>query len=421
MGSERLNLLLFAVLLSACNVAPLEQPQPITQLHLWEPPVLLRCPVELEDLIRRLPVPADTPIVRPERLSSFYHDLLDLVMGSRRKVRIAYYGDSNASEDWPSYYLRQQMGELFGHGGHGYVLAGRPLPWYRHRGVKIRIHGGWRSYLVTVPKAPGWLAAGQYGHGGGLGAGLSLGASVAVQSASPTTFVQVQYLSGGSFTVAVDGRDATAFTPTDAGSMSLVVPRARHELEITTIRPNVRILGIVMEDGAGVVVDGIGIGGVCLENIVSIPAVSFVPTFLDRRYSLVIMTTGTNLYRPHDHTAAVAKLISRLCGVDLLLTSPPPRGRRRYGEIVGVQYTADIAQLKSEIAKELRLAYWDYYGAMGGNAALKKLYRRGFYRADLIHLRRPAHQVQSTRLFRALMDGFYHYIVQRYPACRLGN
>jgi len=83
----------------------------------------------------------------------FEKDVVDLLLNRRKKVRIAYYGDSNNAADYASGYLRQYLGKVVGYGGHGYILAGQPLAWYQHRDIKTRGSRGWATCQVTVPRS----------------------------------------------------------------------------------------------------------------------------------------------------------------------------------------------------------------------------------------------------------------------------
>jgi hypothetical protein len=114
----------------------------------------------------------------------FNDSLTALKQNNRKKVRIAYYSDSNNAMDYASGYLRTFLGRAYGYGGHGYILAGKPLRWYQHRDIKTYNSRGWKTYQPTIPRTSLY----PYGHAGGVGVGHYRGAYTLFKSQS-TSFM----------------------------------------------------------------------------------------------------------------------------------------------------------------------------------------------------------------------------------------
>ena len=202
---------------------------------------------------------------------SFYNSLYKLKSGKINKVRIAYYGDSNNSLDYASGYLRTFLGNEYGHGGHGYILAGQPLPWYQHRDIKTFRKAGWKTYQATIPKSPKY----NYGHGGGVGCGYNIGSYAKFSTKNELGIfdtIVVHYLcTTGIFNITVDNKEVYRSTEIckipSFRSIKINVSEGKHVVILKTIKPPVAILGLMFERKKGTVVDGFGIGGASIWHL----------------------------------------------------------------------------------------------------------------------------------------------------------
>jgi len=60
-------------------------------------------------------------------------------------TRILHYGDSHVAADILTGALREYFQRDFGDAGPGFILAGRPWPWYRRSGIELSASAGWQS------------------------------------------------------------------------------------------------------------------------------------------------------------------------------------------------------------------------------------------------------------------------------------
>lgn len=385
--------------------------------------------------------PAEKLVDAARNLDAFFDALLALVAyrpeGGRkaRKVRVAFYGDSNATMDWAASYLRQYLGKRFGHGGHGFVTAGKPVPWYQHREIRTRSSRRWKAYCVTNPRHRKWP---YYGHAGTISYGLRVGSFAqynSAQSGSPLnevfSTVEVHYLCwplGGTFEVLVD-KKAVREVPTRcakraAKTVALRVPSGRHEVRLKVVKTLVGIFGTVFEnDQPGVVVDGLGVGALNVQTMRNIKSQLFVAGLRARRYDLVILHTGTNMWGPGYHPGWARIVIERIRSAlgpraSILVLSPPAFGQWKQGRIQGHKRMATCTREKRDIAAANKIAFWNYFRSMGGRNSIAKWRISDHIHGDLVHFKPPFHRLMMKRLGRAIMAGFRAYLRRKGIHCQ---
>lgn len=381
--------------------------------------------------------PAEKIVDAAQNLDAFFDALLALITRrpKRRKVRVAFYGDSNATMDWAASYMRRDLGKRFGHGGHGFVTAGKSVPWYQHREIRTWSSRSWKAYCVTNPrnhKRP------FYGHAGHISYGRRMGAFAhykSAESGSPAdevfSTVEVHYLCwplGGRFEVLVDSKVVrevrTRCKKRTAKTVTVRVRSGRHEVRLKVKRTLVGIFGTVFEnDQPGVVVDGLGVGALNVKTMRDIKSQLFTAGLSARRYDLVILHTGTNMWGPGFHPGWAREVIARLRSAlgphaSILVLSPPAFGKWKRGRIQGHKRMAACAREKRDIAAANKIAFWDYFRSMGGRESIARWRRSDHLHGDLVHFKPPFHELMMKRLGRALMARFRAYLRRKGIRCQ---
>lgn len=339
-------------------------------------------------------------------------------MAQPHKVRIALYGDSNHSMDWPAGALRAELAARFGAGGHGFVAAGQPWPWYQHTEIKVRTSGdGWKAFAVTSPRHGRF-----YGHAGILGKGEKANAFVEFRSTAQgvpgnRVFSRVEVFyrcvpRGGRIGVHVDGvrlgEIETACEQAKLRTHTWNVNEGPHIVRLTAERPPVYVYGAAFENSAvGVVVDGLGVGALNDARLDAIAPEDFQAGLSGRQYDAVFLHTGTNMWSPKMHPVWAGRVIERIRralaeDVSILLLSPPDLGRRKDGQIVGEPRMEACTEEKRAIAAKHGVAFWDYHAAMGGRGSVASWYARGVVSYDLIHFRPGFHAAMMSTFAKAL-------------------
>jgi len=351
------------------------------------------------------------------------------------KVRVAFYGDSNATMDWAASYLRRYLGKRFGHGGHGFVTAGKAVPWYQHREIRTWSSRGWKAYCVTNPrhkKQP------FYGHAGHISYGRRVGAFAEYASAKSGyqanevfSRVEIHYLCwplGGSFEVLVDQKVVrqvqTRCAKRAAKTIALRVVPGRHKVRLKVKKTVVGVFGATFEnDQPGVVVDGLGIGALNVKTMRNIKPKLFSAGLAARRYDLVILHTGTNMWGPGFHPGWARAVIDRIRAAlgprtSILVLSPPAFGKWKKGRIQGHKRMAACGREKRDIAAANKIAFWDYFRSMGGRTSVAKWRKSNHIHGDLVHFKPPFHELMMKRLGDALMAHFRAYLRRKGIRCQ---
>jgi hypothetical protein len=387
---------------------------------------------KLPELIETKIDVAVPPIVDPENtLEPFYERVAQLLRGrAEDHIRIAVFGDSNMTMDWITGEMRRTLQAIYGDGGHGYVAVGRPWEWYRHMDVRSG-HDPRDFTPFAVSTHPSPEAA--YGFAGIAARSERRGAVTWVATAADPAPVgtrasrlDVYYLEkphGGAFEIRVDGAAvaevSTQSTARQAGFRAVQLPDAPHKIELvaTTVDP-VTLFGVTLErDAPSFVVDSLGVGAVSGPLLLRQNANVMRAALGHRRYDLVALLLGSNQVWPVRYEAQMAELIARfreaLPGVPILLMTPVDQVE----SLKSWRSTADVRLVSRQhehVARDNKCAFWDFRGAMGGDASMVRFMTVGMGQADGIHLTQKGGRYMGRRLTYALMRDVDQWLAEHH-------
>lgn len=374
------------------------------------------------------------PIEREETLAPFLDALARLDRGvARDHVRVAVYGDSNLTMDYPTGRIRRVLSGAFGEGGHGFVAAAQPWSHYQHRDVRHGVVSGWKPYAITT--AP--TGDGLYGIAGIAAENEWQGATTFVQTALPGAPIgtraarfEVFHLrrpGGGSFDVVVDGeRRERVSTHVDRategpgprlGVTRVEVEEGEHRLDLVASSAGVtRLFGVALERAApGVVVDTFGVGALNTRSHARADRGLAIEMLRARRYDLVVLATGANdVFTMDAVPEAFALLVSlhreALPGVPILVMTPADRGARR-----SFPRTLEVVAQRRALAEEHGLAFWSLFDAMGGRDSMARFVREGRAKRDAIHWNEVGGDWAGDQLVHALVRAYDAHLAE-HPA-----
>jgi len=388
-----------------------------------EPPPLITSTIDTE-------VPG---IVDPGgAMEPFYERMACLLRGTAKDhVRIAVYGDSNMTMDWITGEMRRTLQERYGDGGHGYIALARPWRWYKHMDVRSgQLEKDWTAFAVSTHPAQDHC----YGFAGIAARSERQGATTWVETAQEPSPVgtrasrfELYYLrkpGGGDFEIRLDGHTVETVRTDNpgvaAGFHAFSAPDGPHRVEIIALTPSpVVLFGITLERSApSVVIDSLGVGAVSGPLLLrQDPAV--MKASLERRgYDLVILLLGSNQVWPVMYERWMAELVDRfrqaLPHAAVLIMTPvdqveSPTATRSAPNL------ALVARQNRQIAIDNRIAFWDFRGAMGGDAAIVKFMATGMGQADGIHLTPKGAAYMGRRMVYAIWRDLNRYL-QAHPS-----
>ncbi|MEZ4223472.1 MAG: hypothetical protein R3B13_21170 [Polyangiaceae bacterium] len=377
--------------------------------------------VALPELIEtKIDVPVPDVVDPDHTLLPFYQRVTELLRGQAKDhVRIAVFGDSNMTMDWITGEMRRTLQEKYGDAGHGYVALGRPWEWYRHMDVRSGHERlDWTPFAVSTHPSP----EAAYGFAGIAARSERAGAVTWVATApesSPVgtraSRVDVYYLRkphGGSFEIRVDGseraRISTASAAREAAFHTLELSDAPHRVElVSTTVESVTAFGVTLERGTpSFVIDSLGLGAVSGPLLLRQDREVMRAALSHRGYDLIALLLGSNQVWPVRYEAQMAELIARfreaLPDVPVLVMSPVDQVK----SLKSWRSTPDIqlvSRQNEHIARDNKCAFWDFRGAMGGNASMVRFMTQGMGQADGIHLTQKGARYMGRRLTYALM------------------
>jgi lysophospholipase L1-like esterase len=422
---------LIGLICTACGAdgAPTSIPRETAQIILAPPPAQTSQRV-CAPLSPRTPIEifSDPPPPIEGDLGTFFEALARLARGNASThVRIAAFGDSNLTMDYPTGHLRRILQTRYADGGHGFVALGQPWSHYQHMDVVHGIVSGWRAYAITTSP----VGDGLYGLGGIAVENQWQGSHTMFATAKESapvgrsaSHLGVFYLKrkrGGDFVIEVDRRRevrvSTNATEPALGYHEVQVPLGAHRVDVVSASAApVRVFGGVLEtDTPGVVIDSFGVGAMNSKTLAKSGAGIFKEMLAARRYDLVIFMTGANDVFTMDHVpASLHEIMERIRAVSpntsILVFTPADRGRHKTFPL-----TLKVVAQRREIASKEGVAFWNLFEAMGGENSMATFVKRGLAHDDAIHYTSEGGRWIAERFDTALSDAFQRYLSE-HPA-----
>lgn len=363
-------------------------------------------------------------------MDAFYKALNHTASGEVGALtRVVHYGDSMLTGDSISDAVRRRLQARFGDGGHGFVLAGRPWPWYRHMGIGHWNSAGFRVNRITKNS----LEDGLMGLGCVSFRSYRPGARFFVEPEEPArvSLFDVFYLeqpNGGSLRLTVDGHtDEIVSTRADSvgsGFRAIEVPDGAHRLTVTNAGGGeVRIYGVAIERaGPGVVYDSLGVNGLHASNFTRFDRSHLDDQIRHRSPNLIVVMLGTNESQNSrldlaGHASDFTTMLELLRGgapqASCLVVSPPDRAMRAgRGRLVSRPIISRIVARQREVARDAGCGFWNTYEAMGGEDSAADWRRRhpALMGGDLTHPTPEGADILGGLLAAALISGYERFI-----------
>jgi hypothetical protein len=361
-------------------------------------------------------------------MDPLYGKLAELARGGDKAkgIRIAFFGDSNHTMDVAASELRTQLGRRFGFGGHGFIAAARPWNWYQHAEINVSPQKGWRSYAITKPRRRGFKG---YGLASIIGYGRGRRASISFKRGRKgheenRVFGETQLhyrcqKAGGDLSVwAAKQKLSEIKTKCDEEgwkTQDITVPKESKRISLKVDRGHVIVYGMSFElEKPGVVIDNLSASSLNSWYLARLDDRVFQQGLRARKYDLVIVHLGTNMWSGKQHRKSSLTLIQRLRQalgdtLSIILVSPGDAGQPKDKNGFS-RRMARCAKEKRLIAKNNRVAFWDYYRAMGGRGSVMKWRAKRAISADLIHPRSSMNRIMWRAFTGEFLAGFRDYL-----------
>lgn len=346
---------------------------------------------------------------------------------AQQPVLVVQFGDSHTAAHFFTTRLRERFQQRYGAVGPGRMAPGGVSPPYtRPPLVRIEQSGAWQGASALRSTTPG-----PFGLAGWRLRGQGAGSRLVLRSAEPEGFdrftmdVLVQP-EGGSFRLSLDGETGPLLRAAGPLRRRAPIPmelqHRYHEVTVELVGDGpVDFLGWGVERrGAGVLVEGHGINGATLDMLTNLDQEILRGDLAARPPALIILAYGTNeaidaQLTEDAYAWALGEKVRLLRQMaprsGIMLLGAPDASRRlaRQGSCRGWFPLPGLAAVKAaqrRVAREEKLAFWDWAEVTGGNACAQDALTRGAPRLvqeDHVHLTAEGYRASADRLFQALV------------------
>jgi lysophospholipase L1-like esterase len=355
-----------------------------------------------QEIARRIAAAAGIGFENPAALAPFTQAL-----NPQQAIHILQFGDSHtASDDWVS-SMRTLLQTKYGDGGPGFVQAGRPYKGYR----RFDAHGN---------QSLRWQTQGTMALRGDPNQGLS-GISISTETPDQTVTLSangeqfsifyLQQPGGGQVEMSVDALPVGTFT-TDGepgpGVSTYPLTPGPHELSLRTLDPAwVRLYGWTVDNNRGLTFETLGINGAQAHVMLDWNETLWASQIAARNPALVILAYGTNeansrlwtleQYRL-DMTAIVERIRRAVPNAAILMLGPPDCGR------IALLHLTEVIAAQRDIAREQKVAFWDWRAHMGGPGSVKLWVTAGYGQTDYIHMTGEGYRMIGEMIVNSLLE-----------------
>ncbi|MEI6948677.1 hypothetical protein V9K67_15900 [Paraflavisolibacter sp. H34] len=350
----------------------------------------------------------------PYALHRFIAALKELKAGRRRKVTIAYFGDSMIEGDLISEDLRRLLQDVFGGSGVGFVPVTSIVAPFR----KTIIHSfsdNWVDKNFKNTKGDHHLFLSGHYYLPGSAATVSYEACAQPHLDRMPRAYLLYGRPEGALSVEVNGK---AFQLGGKAPFNQVLVDTNCHSLAARFRGRAPIYGFSFEGDSGVYVDNFSFRGIIGTELAHLDSSLLGTISRVRSYDLIIFQYGPNLlYKPALQDFAsyrepmeevVEKFEQAFPGASTLLVSTADKSFRYGGKMATALGVEPLLETQNEVALNTRSNLWNLYRAMGGRNSMVRWVEGDTTLAnkDYTHVNRPGARRIGTLLFEAIMKEY---------------
>lgn len=402
--------------------------QGITAARLDSAAVRVDKPVRTDSVPRGMVAIEDFAEGDSREMDRFYAALDE---AADRVVRIGYFGDSYIEGDILTQDLRHLLQQKYDGRGVGFVDIATVTEGFRQ--TVVQRESGWDSHIYTDRhgfdrRLQGF--AGRYFHPT-PGASLTLAgtrrlfkgrldtADVATIYFSPSTSLEFGAAVNGGALRKLHTASDTLDTPSHTILQQQLTGRiGRLRLHVDSGRHS-RFYGVALEGSHGISLDNLSMRGTNGRQIASVPAATMSRFAQLRPYDLIVLQYGLNVASPETkdysgYTRQLARSIRLLRqtypAASILVVGVGDRDERdAQGSLRTMEGVRELVLYQRKMASEERVAFWNLYQAMGGEASIARMQQKRQANLDFTHINSSGGRHLARLLFDVLMNGKDNY------------
>ena len=296
--------------------------------------------------------------------------------GRRRKVRIAWLGDSMIEGDLITQTIRKRLQDLFGGGGAGFVKM-QSLDSRSRSTVTLRTEGDWKDEKFNkAPTMPLFFSGHTFFTDNGT-------TRIQDNTVKPGPNALFKYLicgqAPGTFEALVNEKPFSFEAP-NLYNRLLLSSDTETTISLQLKAPSLPVYGISMETANGLVLDNFSFRGITGTELSQLDTAFLQSMMLQEPYDLIVLQYGVNLlFRPTDehypwYEQKMAPVLQRLQKAmpetEFLLLSAGDRAFR-YDEEWKTGIGVDsLVALQAHMASTFGMAFFNLYQTMGGAGSI---------------------------------------------------
>lgn len=352
-------------------------------------------------------------------LARFLQKLDELKKGGKRKIRVAYFGDSMIEGDLMTQTIRKLLQEAFGGSGVGFVPITSIVSKFRQTAY-ANYSGGWQdeSFKNTGNNSKVFLSGHLFRSGGDW---------VEIRDQTITdslALIEKNLLCGYSaqpVSIHVNGAPFSV----QSGKLLNRVLLTRDKnpgIRLSVSDTRLPVYGISFETASGVIVDNFSFRGITGIEFAKIDSLFLTAIAENNPYDLIVFQYGVNLlFRPNDrnfswYARALAPVVRRFRNcfpdADLVIVSTADRAFRygaQYRSAVGID---SLVKVQATLAYESGSHFYNQYESMGGRNSIVDWASRNpsLANKDYVHPNHRGAEVLGSYFVEAIMNDYRKYL-----------
>jgi lysophospholipase L1-like esterase len=351
-------------------------------------------------------------------LPGFMKKLHDLKSGKKRKIRIAYFGDSMIEGDLLTQTLRKLLQEAFGGSGVGFVPITSQVSKFR-QSVIDNYSDNWQDENFKTEGNGNRLY---------LSGHLFRSSGDWVQMADQTikdsaAIIEKSLLCGytaSPVTITVDNNPFTVHAENIFNRVVMGKDRNRG-IKLSVSNNQLPVYGITFESDSGVFVDNFSFRGITGIEFAKIDSAFLKAVAVGNPYDLIIFQYGVNLlFRPNDKNfnwyarallPVVNKFKSCFKETDFLIICTADRAFRYGGEYRSAVGIDSLVKVQATLAYETGSNFYNQFESMGGTNSIVEWAKMNpsLANKDYVHPNHRGAEVLGNYFFEAIMNEYKKY------------
>lgn len=350
-------------------------------------------------------------------LNNFLQKLAELRSGKKRKIRIAYFGDSMIEGDLLTQTIRKLLQQTFGGSGVGFVPITSQVSKFR-QSVIHNYSGGWQDENFKTGKTSRLYFSGHLFRSNGDWVQMT-----DQTITDSTAIIEKSLVCGnapGPVNISVNGGSFNVNAPNLLNRVPLVSDRNRG-IKLSVANESLPVYGISFESPSGIFVDNFSFRGITGIEFARIDSIFMKAIAANNPYDLIVFQYGVNLlFRPNDrnfnwYAKAMLPIVKKIrgCfpGTDFLVVSTADRAFRYGGEYRSAVGIDSLIKIQATVAYETGSAFYNQFASMGGHNSIVDWAKRSpsLANKDYVHPNHRGAEVLGTYLYEAIMNEYKKY------------